>query len=392
MRKHLNLANFLFTALTLVVFYLFSCQKKSLPREGANESLTINVLGIRTPIINLYKNVIQKNNAEISFARTDGGEELRTIYHSEIIADTLAAFINEVKNNLQSSSVISNDAGCFIIYTREVDSCQIYDSITAIATVRFLSNNKLYFQLFSVHSGVVSEISTYSMESDYITSADILFFANEYNSNTCLFFEIPRSGYSNSNPINVLAKRIVDSSSKLPPSDPSCASCGGGKGNCITENWTTRCDVILDSGCFEKRLNARGLSAGILTASTKFDEDTAYNFRDNIMNKYAIGRKYISYYYKLSYLAGVYKCIDANNLSELIAIGGELYAICRKLRNGDDNDILITSSFKSMANSIIDQYKHISNNLELQSILVDIQHDLSNFEEKSRAEILLEIE
>jgi hypothetical protein len=388
--------------LTVLSFcYLFSCQKKNnVKKDEPIVTSAITVFGNPTPVYNYIRNPVGNNASHHSAREKSPGME--TIY-ADMEAESMNAFVSKVKINLKNASVIPSDVNSFIIYSQEEGLCTDYGLITGISTTQTTDDGKLHYRLFTVQNSDVTELTGYNIETDIISSTEILFFAKEFGSKTCLIFNVP-AGAPGHGPgsSNTLAKAIIDVSGKLAlPVDggggggATCSMCGAPvQGVCIKDVYGFNCSNSGDQDCVKGAILAKGIETGQIPDETAMDSEQAYAYRDGFMQSSAIGRKYINYYYKLSYLTSAYKSqsINLSNIADLVSLGSELYTICNKMTLGNSSDIIISSSFKELANTIINDYKQISANGEFQAILADIQNDLDHFEGKTKEEVLSEIE
>jgi hypothetical protein len=388
-------------SLCLVVLsccYIFSCQKRSnVKKDESIPTSAITVFGKPASVYNYTRNPAVRNTN--SATAREGVNTIETIY-ADMNAGSMNTFIAQVKANLLSSSVIPSDVNSVIIYSQEQGPLTDYNLVTGISTTQTLLNGKLHYRLFTVQNKQVAELPDYNVETDIISSTEILFFAKQFGSNTCLLFNVPAGTPGrNSSPSNALAKAIVDKSGQLQPISPigdpgfACTMCGAPvQGVCIKDIYGFNCSG--GPGCSTLLILAKGIETGLLTHETAFDVDKAYAYRDGILKSSIVGKKYISYYYKISYLMSVYKdeSVNLSNIANLVNLGSKLYESLNKLTQGNSSDIIISSSFKALANSVINDYKHLSGNTEFQAILADIQRDLDHFEGKTKVEVLSEIQ
>jgi hypothetical protein len=385
----------------LSCYYLFSCQKKNQPKDHKTESaLTVNLLGHPTKVFNYGRTALPLSR-NMAAARKETYDFVSITADME--AGELTSFIQSVRSNYSGGELIpSNLNGC-IIYTEQVEEVSDYALVTGIVTTQAAENGKIRWRMFAIENLVVTEMSAFDLETDYYTAVEVIFFAREFEANTFLFVQVPgEPPAENPSEVNMVAKYVVDLTDVLEDADAggalTCRQCNiPADGICKIRSGHKACELeapVLPPICPLAAINAKGIEANIFTEETDFSLETGHSFRDDFMRSTAMGRKYVSYYYKLGYLIGVYKAeaVNLSNIADLINLGSGLYEIRNKLVSGIESDIIVTSSFRTLANSIIENYRSISHNAEFQSILTDIQNDLTNFEGMNRAQVLAEIE
>lgn len=376
------------TSVFVILLLPFACRKGQ--QGSADTSNHIRVLGTNTGVLSLSKSKTETSNA--SFNRSGNPVYMTgslSIYHSDIISDSLQLLIKFISEQLTNAVILPKTPAIFTLFTREVDQCEDFDLLSGIETLELLPNKKFRHRYFSITNRMIEEIAMYNVLTDIYTSSELHFFAKESQAATCLMFDVPYIPFAKpANPVNGVAKSIVDNSGKTAEMDGKCSVCGIAEGYCKMDGMRWSCEP----DCHKEKVNKVGIAEGRLSPNTKLNTDSAYYFRDGLMKNSNIGKKYISYYYKLSYFGNVYQCVDASNIVSHISLGRQLYSICNTMERGLNTDIVFSSSFKNLANSIIAQYQSRSSNLELQAVLLDIKNDLNNFTGKTRQQILAEIQ
>lgn len=171
-----------------------------------------------------------------------------------------------------------------------------------------------------------------------------------------------------------------------------CENCAeGGNGVCDSGLY---CNPV-ERGCDGEEQEISAAERGILTptaSSTLFNLNLHRSLRDNLMSQYNIGEKYIEYYYAISGYLQKYD-YQLTTLTKIISTLPEFNSSIEKLldQNYNGNDIIITESLKNDMFVIIAELKNVSNNSDYLFILNDLENDLNTIKNKTKAQVLYEL-
>lgn len=147
--------------------------------------------------------------------------------------------------------------------------------------------------------------------------------------------------------------------------------------------------------CESKERRNKAFFSGVLSqtvAESLFDLNLHRRLRDDLMKNYNIGDKYIQYYYAIS---GFLQRQDyqPETLLKMISTLPDFNNSVEKLldENYNGNDIIITESLKNDMFAIIADLKTVSNNSDFQYILNDLENDLNSIKNKTKAQVLNEL-
>jgi hypothetical protein len=110
------------------------------------------------------------------------------------------------------------------------------------------------------------------------------------------------------------------------------------------------------------------------------------------MVNYQILEKYIEYYYTLSYIGNTFNTLNSSNLSKHVNIAYEVLHSLRTLKDGDNSSVVIDNDFRTLALSLISDYRQYTTNRQYHAMLDDISNDLNAFAGKTRSQVLTEIQ
>lgn len=159
------------------------------------------------------------------------------------------------------------------------------------------------------------------------------------------------------------------------------SSCAKGDGGCSGE--------ICDECASSQTEEVAKLNDIDFNVEKTFPKMIAYDFRDNFLKQNTLGKKYVKYYYELSYFTKAKRIINAENFWSHVELGTTLYKIAKILKNGNDSDIVVSGDYKSEIDKMLNHYKTCTKNESLLYLLNDVEHDMSFFEGKSRKEVLI---
>jgi hypothetical protein len=162
-------------------------------------------------------------------------------------------------------------------------------------------------------------------------------------------------------------------------------------------NYSGDCITVYDGGlppqpngftCFR---NICGLQQIAIEEKTpekelKNELNSARDFRDNFLTNYSIGKKYIRYYYNLSY---TYKSLySETQWSKFKSIKPLLINKMNKiLNNNDNNKIFINEKEKVQLLEFVNTLKVIDNSNSFQNMISQMQYDINRFSSKSISEV-----
>jgi hypothetical protein len=127
-------------------------------------------------------------------------------------------------------------------------------------------------------------------------------------------------------------------------------------------------------------------------ANNLFNLDLHRRLRDNLMVNYNIGEKYIEYYYAISGFL-LKEDYQTTTLLKLISTLPDFNSAVEKLIDQTNNgtEIIITENLKNDLFIIIDDLQIISNNSDYQTILNELKSDLTFLQNKTKDQILNEL-
>ncbi len=113
-----------------------------------------------------------------------------------------------------------------------------------------------------------------------------------------------------------------------------------------------------------------------------------YKLRDSVLYGSSVGDKYIRYFYAISNI--VYQETDLAFAYKCFIALPEMNTIITKLLNptGHENDVLLSTEFATELNSIMNDLRLISNNVDYISILDDLQNDIDYYTGKTLSQVL----
>ncbi len=166
---------------------------------------------------------------------------------------------------------------------------------------------------------------------------------------------------------------------------------GAGQDETISDN-----DGDEEGICPNKERRYAAYNSGLISQSVAenlFDLELHRRLRDNLMINYNIGEKYIEYYYAIG---GFLSAEDypADTLIKMISTLPDLNSSIEKLVDQTNNgtEIIITDSLRNDMFAIIADLQSISDNLDYQYILNDLKNDLNSIKNKTKDELLNELD
>lgn len=117
------------------------------------------------------------------------------------------------------------------------------------------------------------------------------------------------------------------------------------------------------------------------------DMEQGYKVRDSLLIYYLKGQQYITYYYYISAVVEQHNTINISNLMQHLSFAHDVFTVAHTLMYGEDNDIVFTDVFKNEALNLISFYRTFESALVFQNALNNIQSDLNNYVNMTRAQI-----
>ena len=380
------------------IFVFISCQKSIKDRTISRSYTKINILNHQLDVQNTsYYQVPSRVN---SLARTS--QQAALCLYTEVANHGIDDIINDLKSTL-SGDVDNMPSDPYTLFLYSTEGGDIHDMSTVYA-IGYLTivNDKLEHHFISIASGSSTELSKYAATTDYITHSELDLLSESYTPGSTFGYammknlDVSTGGLLMNQPNNGLAQAIINSGDdKLPVEDGSgCWSkptwCAQRKDSYCQYDVAWYCTA---DGCRVTQVKQKGDDASITDPNNPLSIDKGHDVRDSIMMSYAIGRKYIDYFYALSYFGNAFKSsINASNLLSHVQLAYKMFDISDKLKNGNNSDVLIDNTTRNLALSLISEYRHYSTNHELQIMLDDISNDMDHFLNKTRAQVLAEIQ
>lgn len=341
-----------------------------------------------------YSKQVQKVDVEIPNRKsvnkvTSGQNEFSSI---EIVTmDMNANMFNDYASALvahfqETSLNISNTE--FII-TYQLNSGASYSEIKGISSMEISSNHYLDHRLFATENGQATENTSFQVELSDFTIYDIVTLLNyvitpEQSSSPTITIVHKMTPPQSLPQIQrkKMGKELLDGGVAYRPNQNSGGcSCGD----------TEDCGYGMnDDGTHGERCAGSCLVVSVDNDYTADALDIAgiYTFRDEFLSTTSVGRKYIHYYYFISYVQRQYPNLSELSLEDKFMFIVSCYNVAKTLQQGQSNDVVITTAFKNEATSIIDNYRMLTANESYQNVLDDIEADLARFENLTKAEVI----
>jgi hypothetical protein len=380
-----------------VTAYLSSCQKKVVSEEI--EATKLNLLGSQFDAVNISDYSTTNASKNVGLSRDEN--LVKNSLYADLVNNTFTTLLTKLKSEILGDfKNTSNNTIALIIFSNNGTSINNNNEIQAITTLERI-NDKLKHRIYKVQNGNSVEVTKFYALTDYITHSDIKKELDELTTVTNLAGWVMVTDYTKIQQLQIthkiksndnLSLILLSNTNKVAEAPKGCAAgpgCGNDKNSACHWDGSWYCQssgekifVIYDSiKYYNLASDAQNLSF-----------DSSYDFRDNFMDNYAIGQKYINYYYKLSNVGDIYDVVKLNNVYDWFIFTKNVFSVANKLQYGNSSDIIVDSNFKTSAIAKINEYRALNTNAEMQAILNDIEADLNNFLGKTRAQILTEIQ
>jgi hypothetical protein len=400
---HPSLRRIIFVlAISIVVFTgpFISCHKsdtESHPAAAGKSFTKLVILDKQLDARNI--SIYRGETPAISGRQTAGG--IGTLY-AELANGGVNSIISLLKANLSGDvSAIPQQPYTLILYSTEGDSITNINSIYGISYMT-IENNALSHRFLKVVDGNAGSLREYNVSTGYITRAELDYFALEFRGSSSSYgytmlknLDVSAAGLQNNSTDNALGRAIVLTDTDIIPAEDS-KGCAAKPIRCSNvEKGFCKFDVAwycTYDGCRLATVKAEGEENNLTDPDDPLSFDEAYFFRDSLMKNYSVLRKYIDYYYTLSYIGNTFNTLSSDNLADHVSMAYKVVSALRNLKNSSGNPVIIDSSFQALALSLIADYRQASSNKSYQDMLDDITADLNHYTGKTRSQVLIEIQ
>jgi hypothetical protein len=373
------------------LFFSFSCRKNDKKETAPDVSLSINNVAYTVPFV--WGDSLNHNGGT---ARTSIAQQYAGAYVVFTKAQLDSSFDKLLSLSTGLTAIPKSDLLGLVYYANGDYTNIPFANIKGISI--FLKNGQLIkHKYLSKVNSAFSEIAELNCDVNNYYNHDFYLLLQKYAGlespmNSYLFTTTTElNNYPTSSTEIFLAKRLVELNFKLPGNEDD----GDGSAKCGKP-------CPRSAGlCNEKKEKCSECLDGVLrTANTRFGigadlsglvQSAAYDFRDNFLRNYTLGRKYIVYYYKLSYAITAINPISTDNFSENLSVALALYSIASRLQYGANDLIVYDDAVKNKLVTLIDKYKTYSTNADYQRILDIIKADVLRFANKTRATIIAQL-
>ncbi len=301
-------------------------------------------------------------------------EVAAVIFYTNKYADGLITDAQSIQDeNTQAIGVyfIKENKLRFRFYLKENNAYRIIPELNA--EVKAMSSNDL-FDIYKIYFSENKEGAAIA-----ITNEDVLFKTTYSKSHTL--------GYN----ISYLSRKALGSSAwRQTTGGPDCdAPCSGGH-NCQNGLHGWSCDYT-----DEEENDGDQANVHLINGTPRNEVDSAYDIglhyrlRDSFLMHYAIGQKYVDYYYGMTSTAYLSSDIVNNTLPFLKKINNIVY---EWLVNNNTSQVLLTDDLATEADALLDLYMAAAPNPTEAAYFTDIKTDVAHFKGKTIAEILAEIQ
>jgi hypothetical protein len=387
---------FLGIAFFQVTLYLSSCQKK--PSLEKVASSKIELFSKQFEAVNILdsKNTPPKN---LQLPSEDEILTQNSLY-ADLVNNSFETLLLQIQSELTGDiRKVNPEVSTLIIYSNAGTNLTTPQQISAISTLTH-TKDKLEHRLYKVENGKTIEMKKFYVLTDFINHGDIrqtlLLVTKNNNAGWIMVSNFPK--------IQSLKKQNkmkgFDAYSQILLNDPSLVQPPTAKG-CMAgvvcgSDTTSHCQYDATwycfGGCLVMTIDDSLKFYNYYVENDSLSLNRAYSFRNNFMSSYSIGTKYKGYYNTLSETGKVYNVVKYSTLSDWFIFTQKVYSIADKLQNGNNSDIIVDLDFKNSAISKINYFRTLNNTTKLHSILNDIENDLNYFYNKTRGQILSEIQ
>ncbi len=395
-----NLKSTLYLLAMLAGIFLNSCQNNKELEETVNSVIKIDGQSLK------HVNLFFTDNEKSFNCELDTPEQEKTF--------------NALKNHFSGEmSKITTKPFLLTIYTKNGLRDIKFDDVVGISVfVKDNTDNLFQHRFFIVENNTTKEDARFSAKCSQIVTDNIgimgeIIFKNKQVTYGSMASSSKKSNVNEKVTTNKNAtKKVVDmlspiisqySSAEINARERFCETCRPRvAGSCIMDDggWGTGPHYT----CFMPRGNDVPTGApgpcpkdkvkntaeqSNLNTSEITSNEILYDFRDNFMANSNKGRSYIDYYYALGAFMTEKSTINTGNISQYLQFTLITCTIANKLKNGNDNEIIITSSYKENALQIINNLRtQAGENTGVANILNVIEEDLYLYMNKTRIEIL----
>jgi hypothetical protein len=375
-----------------LLLFIFSCTKKA--DKEILEPEKIQILGKTYNVPVIWKTDLSKNNSQTARVSNENITSAKVIFTTA----QLVANFNDLRSQTNGLAGVQTSSLISVFYYSESS----YDNIvlSSIRAVATFSNEgakmRHRFYLRNLAANTFSEITGLNILVDNYTNLDFeTLLKNNVSTNAAvasyLFAttdtEVLTGPVKNSE-ATYLSKAVIEVAYALPDDAKCSRPCERSPGACNKINTKDGIRYSCDE-CVKGNMRAYAQDNNISLNFDELPDAFAYKFRDSFLVKYPLGRTYFNYYYKLSYVTRAYKPFTVSNILQNFNFAKGVYAVANKLQYGQPGDIIVSPTFRTDANAMIDYYKTLSNHQEYNQILNTIKSDLTRFEGKTRSEILI---
>lgn len=183
----------------------------------------------------------------------------------------------------------------------------------------------------------------------------------------------------------------TESLAYIRPDDPNkpknyCEGCGNSTdkdfGCMIQPNGVEDCSP---TGCSGASINQFAEDNSI---NQSINLASCYDIRDNFLIHSDVGARYIGYYYKISEVMIEHGGLTLSNFSDHYNFATDFMSRVEVLRTGANNAVPFDNTFKTQALGFIAYYRTLESETVFQNALDQIEIDLDNYTNKTRAQIL----
>jgi hypothetical protein len=351
----------------LVTLLLLNCSEQKEPVVSNLSSIIDN-----NAIINISTNHLEYiNNGEITeLVRNDFSMENNDIANlmsklnlEQRNIDYLVLYIDKKYELTTKEQLVLTDIKGISLYTKKEDT-YFHD---------FLVQNNKEWKIFEKFSNKKVDKLQFSLQNLLSNNLGTIKTLCQIGKISNEFAKVQKSQivslYKSANK-NSLEKELLDDALIIPNvPDMDCFTCPGDDKN--------SCSRLLLTCKYTCSTNQMSEIADYL-GEERVPKEILYDFRDNFLNKYPKGKKYIDSYYKITTAFDLLNVITLENYATDRPFLDKVISVCNKLQYGHDNDIIITPEFEQEILGRINNWSTLTTNSEFQNILTNFKTDLVN--------------
>jgi len=400
-------------AITIVLPIWFGCNKTTqnpVTSSPQQQTSQVTLLGKKYNAFNHSKitNVIE-TPTHIKFSTLSAPDFTNITFEDLVMTDNeFQLFLSALKSNIGGdiSNINSTTAKVVTLYLTNDAATPNYQITKGLSSFSTRTDGYLEHLYYSVNNGTSLQNLNYNAQcnsfskNDFIALLNTTFSSDVSSTPTILtIFKQPDNASNGNTVIKKLGTTLLNANVVYKQNAPhdGCTTNGCGKGGDIclyidnSQNGPTGGPSGPSSYICTKDCKVINLNDSLNGIQPPLDEQAGYDFRDNFLSGYEIGKKYYSYYYYICYVASQFERPKNLSLLDEYNFAISTYNVANKLRSGANTNIVITTSYKNEANNIISAYKTITTNIYYQEILEDIKNDLATYVNKNKAEIIASI-